>query len=92
MMWSVPFGRNLQKNLIRATRNKDGTIIHHEPPEYHGDPINSDGCLCFTHFGWEMLQQVKEAGFKDAYAVAYWSDVFGYLGVEQIIFVASKRQ
>lgn len=92
IMWSVPFGPNFQKNLIRASRDADGRIIHHEPPEYHGDPINSDGCLCFTHFGWEMLQQVKEAGFKDAYAVAYWSDVFGYLGVEQIIFVASKRQ
>jgi hypothetical protein len=37
-----------------------------------------------------MLAQVKEAGFNDAYALAYWSDIFGYLGVEQFVFVAVK--
>jgi hypothetical protein len=90
LMWSVPFRSDLERNLRRATLEANGSIIHHEPPEYHGDPINSDGCLCFTHFGWEMLEQVKNAGFKQAYALAYWSDIFGYLGGEQFIFVAQK--
>jgi SAM-dependent methyltransferase len=90
MMWSVPFRADLANNLRRASRDPDGNIVHHEPPEYHGDPINSAGCLCFTHFGWEMLDQVKQAGFDDAYAVAYWSDSFGYLGLEQFVFVAFK--
>ena len=89
-MWSVPFRADLEFNLQRASLDPKGIIIHHEQPEYHGDPINRDGCLCFTHFGWEMLEQVKNAGFKKAYAVAYWSDFFGYLGVEQLLFVAEK--
>ena len=90
MMWSVPFQPDRATNLRRASLDVDGRIVHHELPEYHGDPINSAGCLCFTHFGWEMLDQVRQAGFDDAYAVAYWSDSFGYLGVEQFIFVAVK--
>jgi hypothetical protein len=91
MMWSVPFRADRATNLRRASLGIDGKLVHHEVPEYHGDPINSAGCLCFTHFGWEMLVQTKEAGFDDAYVVAYWSDVFGYLGLEQFIFVARKK-
>ena len=90
MMWTVPFRRDLEANLIRASLGPDGSVIHHHPPEYHGDPINKEGCLCFTHFGWEMFDQARAAGFRDAYAVAYWSDVFGYLGVEQLVFIATK--
>ena len=91
MMWTVPFRRDLEANLIRASLGPDGGLVHHHPPEYHGDPINSEGCLCFTHFGWEMFDQARSAGFSDAYALAYWSDVFGYLGTEQFVFIATKQ-
>jgi hypothetical protein len=37
-----------------------------------------------------MLDEVRRAGFRDAYALAYWSDMFGYLGTEQFVFVATK--
>jgi SAM-dependent methyltransferase len=90
MMWSVPFRSDLDSNLVRATHSEDGQILHHEPPEYHGDPVNTAGCLCYTHFGWQMLEQMKNCGYSKAYAVAYWSDVFGYLGTENFIFVAIK--
>jgi SAM-dependent methyltransferase len=90
LIWSVPFRSDLEDNLVRAGVAADGSVVHHHPPEYHGDPLNSAGCLCFTHFGWNMLDEVRTAGFRDAYALAYWSDVFGYLGTEQFVFVATK--
>ena len=90
MLWSVPFRNDLVCNLRRASCGSRGEIIHHELPEYHGDPLNTSGCLCFTHFGWEILEQVKRSGFSDVYAVTYWSDVFCYLGIEQIVFIAIK--
>jgi SAM-dependent methyltransferase len=89
-MWSVPFRPDLESNLERASLNAIGEIIHHEPPEYHGDPISSEGCLCYNHFGWEVLEQVKNAGFTNSYAVPYWSKYFAYLGMEQFLFVAEK--
>lgn len=88
LLWTVPFRSDLEANLVRATVAADGTVVHHHPAEYHEDPLDPRGCLCYTHFGWEMLRQVRAAGFRDAYALTYWSDVFGYLGVEQCAFVA----
>lgn len=89
MMWSVPFIPNSPTNLVRA-KIKRGEVVHIQPPEYHGDPLSGDGVLCFQHFGWQMLDQMRSAGFSDAYALCYHSTEFGYLGGEQFMFVAIK--
>lgn len=68
MMWSVPFIPNSPTNLVRA-KIENGEIVHIQPPEYHGDPLSGDGVLCFQHFGWQMLDQMRSAGFRDAYAL-----------------------
>jgi len=90
LMWSVPFIAVNAENSIRARIADDGTIEHILPAEYHGDPMSDKGVLCFQHFGWEMLDQMRECGFKDAYAMCYWSSEFGYLGGEQFLFFAEK--
>ncbi len=51
--------------LVRARLAADGGIEHLEPPEYHGDPI-SGGILCYYHFGWDVLDRFREAGFSQA--------------------------
>jgi SAM-dependent methyltransferase len=89
MMWSVPFIPTSSTNLIRA-KIEGGKITHIQPPEYHGDPLSENGVLCFQHFGWEMLDQVRNAGFRDAYALCYQSREFGYLGGESYMFIAIK--
>jgi SAM-dependent methyltransferase len=89
-MWSVPFAELEYENIIRSYIDENGEVRHILEPEYHGDPVSEKGILCFTHFGWEMLEQVKSQGFKDAYAFLYRSEIFGYLGGEQILFVAEK--
>ncbi len=91
MLWTVPFASHNYENVIRATVSEDGTINHLLPPEYHGDPVNPEGgVLCYTHFGWEMFDQIKALGFKDAYAITYWSDSLGYYNGEQFLFCAIK--
>jgi SAM-dependent methyltransferase len=89
MMWSVPFIASSPNNLVRS-KIVNGQIVHVHPPEYHGDPLSGDGVLCYQHFGWEMLDQMRAAGFRDAYAIAYLSAEFGYLGNEQLMFVGIK--
>jgi hypothetical protein len=69
---------------------EDKTVEHLLPPEYHDDPLSGAGCLCFQTFGWEMLDQVKQAGFTKVWALLYYSIDFGYLGDEQIQFLAEK--
>ena len=90
MLFSVPFDTRATHNRIRARIRADGTIEHLLPPEYHGHPKNSKGSLCFQHFGWEMLQQMTEVGFSSVSALCYYSREYGYLGGEQIQFLAEK--
>lgn len=92
LVFTVPFRFDSQHNLVRATMDKDGQIKHLLEPEYHGDPINNAGCLCFYHFGWQILDELKRCGFKSAAAHLYWSDTLGYLGRYQVIFCAVKAQ
>lgn len=87
---SFPFNINSYDNLIKAKLDSNGEIIYLTEPEYHGDPVSEKGILCFTIFGWEILDEFRQAGFSDIYAVLLWSDVFGYLGGEQVFFVARK--
>ncbi len=91
MYWTVPFAPNSHENIIRATMAPDGTITHHMEPEYHGDPVSpNNGILCYTYFGWEMFDQLKTLGFRDAYAITYWCDALGYYGGGQTLFCAIK--
>lgn len=89
MLWSVPFAANSPSNIVRAKIEND-KIVHILPPEYHGDPLSTDGVLCFQYFGWEMVEMMRDVGFQDAYALCYHSNEFGYLGGEQFMFVAFK--
>jgi len=90
LYFSVPFVKTAERNIVRAYLSNTGEVINLLPPEYHGDPLSSDGCLCFYHFGWEILDELNTMGFKDAKALLYWSKEFGYLGGEQLILVATK--
>ena len=90
MLFSVPFDANSVRNRIRAQLRKDGTVEHLLPPEYHDDPRNPEGCLCFQHFGWEMLEEMKQAGFSSVSALSYYSPEYGYLGDKQMQFLAEK--
>ncbi len=91
LLFSVPFIAKNEATLVRATVGVDGSVIHLLPPEYHGDPINSNGCLCFYHFGWDLLGNLRDSGFEKAETLLYWSIDFGYLGnTDQIIFLAKK--
>ena len=58
--------------VVRARHLPDGSIEHIEPAEYHGDPI-SGGILCYYHFGWEILEHFRTAGFSEASMVMPYS-------------------
>ncbi|MCX7553263.1 class I SAM-dependent methyltransferase [Marinicella sp. S1101] len=92
ILMSFPFDCQAEKNLVRASIKKDGSIEHHVEPEYHGDPTNDSGILSFYTFGWELLDEMRKMGFKDVYVASYWSHEFGYLGPEQVSIIAKKSK
>jgi SAM-dependent methyltransferase len=91
MLLSVPFHRG-PHHLLRARVKEDGTIDHLHPPEYHGDPLDRKGCLCFHHFGWDLLDYLRQDGFQRAAAYSIWSEGLGYLAGEgdMVMFIAEK--
>lgn len=91
LLLSVPFAWDYPKHIIKAEMEPDGTITHHEKPEYHGNPVDPEnGALCYRYFGWELLNDLRTAGFADPAIKAYWSDKFGYFGRENYFAVARK--
>ncbi len=89
-MLSAPFMIGSDQTLVRAVIDKDGSIKHLLDPEYHGDPINGDGILCFYHFGWDLLDKIRDSGFSLVSVLVYNSQSFGYLGGLQSVIIATK--
>ena len=79
LILSVPFIENSSDSLLRARLTADG-IEHLLPPEYHGDPTQDAGCLAFHTFGWSFLDELRAAGFSEAWLVDGWNPDKGYLG------------
>lgn len=67
LVLTVPFYSDHTENLLLA-RLENNAISHLRPPEFHGDPL-SGGALCFHHFGWALLTQMRVAGFSKAQAL-----------------------
>lgn len=86
---TVPFTHDAQ-TVIRARMLPDGNVEHLLPPEYHGDPVGTGGILCYYHFGYSFLDDMRAAGFSDAYLCFYGSIEFGYLGVMQAVLVGVR--
>jgi SAM-dependent methyltransferase len=91
-VFTAPASLDSPVNVVRAEMKEDGTIEHLiSPPEYHGNPVDPEGgSLCFRYFGWEVVEQLKAAGFNDAHVISAWSRDLAYLGGEQIVFIATK--
>jgi hypothetical protein len=89
LAFTIPFFYDLEVTRIRATYGKDG-IIYHLPPEIHGNPVSTKGSLCFQNFGWDILSDLRFAGFSDAMASMYWGPWQGHLGYPFFIFSAMK--
>jgi len=91
MIMSAPFIRNLEKTLVRAEISASGEIIHHEPPDYHGNPLDPQGSLCFYYFSFDLLDEIRAVGFKDVEVTEYWSKDYAYLGTVNLTYITAIK-
>jgi hypothetical protein len=80
LVLTAPFLDHRDATLVRARLGADGAVEHLEVPEYHGDPTSPDGALCFYHFGWDLADALRRAGFDRVEYVTGWSLSLGLLG------------
>lgn len=90
LVMSIPIFKDREKTIVRTTLNSDGSLNYCMPAVYHGNPISEEGSLVFTEFGWDVIESLLNCGFRDAYAVVYFSEEKGYFGDAPIIFEAIK--
>lgn len=91
LVLTIPFTADKQETTVRAEMAADGTITHNLPVEMHGnptDPIN--GALCFRHYGWDALDELRAAGFVDVKVHRYYSADLGHRGDHQILITAKR--
>jgi hypothetical protein len=86
---TAPFDLGAESHLERA-RTVDGRLEHLLPPEYHGDPLDGSGILCFRTFGWQLLDDLRDVGFRSVVNHFYWSRSLGYFGGMPSLIVATK--
>lgn len=90
LIMTIPFYSLEETTVQRATLEHD-ELIHHLPPQYHGNPISPEGSLVFFDYGWDFLSTCRDAGFRDAYMIPYYSLWHAHLGEGlQIFFVAQR--
>ncbi|MBR0649982.1 methyltransferase domain-containing protein [Roseomonas terrae] len=71
--FTVPLDPDLDRSATRATLGPNG-VVHVLPPEYHGDPVRSEGALVFTEYGRDLPELVARAGLQ---LVEHEQGVFG---------------
>lgn len=80
LILTAPFMQDAADNLLRARMDRDGSVEHLTEPEYHGDPVRATGVLCFHTFGWQLLDDARGVGFRDAAMLLPWDYTQGLMG------------
>ena len=95
LLATLPLAYGRKESVIKARWRGEGL----EPelltePEWHGDPVQPEkGSLVYQIPGWEVLDQLRAAGFRDAALHAVSSDRYGVSGEElPIVFVLVAKR
>ncbi len=88
LVLTAPFMPGQYDTLVRATINAKGEVVHNLEPEYHFS--STEDVLCFYHFGWDLMDSIRDAGFTEVTSHWVWSEALGYLDELFPVFVAKK--
>ncbi len=74
MLFTCPFFA-MPKTIVRARHDSDGTLVELLPREVHGDGLRKGGILAYYNYGWELVDEIRDAGFSEVQVVVDY-DVF----------------
>ncbi len=59
-VFTVPLVNKGKKSDCWASLSENGEIIYHQEPEYHGNPVDSNGSLVTMHWGYDIASYITE--------------------------------
>jgi SAM-dependent methyltransferase len=75
----------------RVIFNGDGTVTHLKEPQFHGNPISSDGSLVTVDYGYEIHKQIAAWAPFDVRIYRFNDVEHGILGEYTEVFLCRKR-
>lgn len=84
LVLTAPFLEHSPATVVRANRLSDGRIEHLLQAEYHGDPVDGS-VLCYRHYGWDLLDGLRAAGFASAHWILDWSPREAWFGLWTLV-------
>ena len=55
-LFTTPLVEKNKPSQVCATLDERGNILHHQPPEYHGNPVSKDGALVTRRWGYDITE------------------------------------
>jgi len=89
MVMTTPVLPDMEESHARARINGQGGLEHVYPAEYHGNPLGPRS-LCFTTFGFGLVEEIRSFGFGDSFAQFYFNVELGYWGGPQMLLVGVR--
>lgn len=65
-IFTTPLVNKEKPTQRRAELRPDGTVHHLFPPEYHGNPMSSEGSLVTFHWGFDIADFIQKSVSDDA--------------------------
>lgn len=87
-IWTVPYYPS--SPTLKCAEIKSGHIVHHETPEYHGDPLDPDGALVFTRWGNDLEFIVDDAAGFSTEIFEIYDPKIGVIGNSSQVFISRK--
>jgi len=88
-IFTVPFYQTEFLDETRAVHSETGELCLIKEPQYHGDPLNTEGVLVYTIFSLQMLVEMRKIGFRTNLYHLY-KPCYRILGSNSILFEAIK--
>jgi SAM-dependent methyltransferase len=89
-IFTVPFYQEEFLDETRTVLDSSGNAVFLKDPQYHSDPIRSEGALVYTIFSLEMLVKLRKIGFRtNLYQLS--KPLNGIWGRNAVVFEAIKE-
>ena len=60
-VFTAPLWKKHEPSVLRARLDADGSVVHLDTPNYHGNPVSDEGSLVTVDWGYDICRHIFEA-------------------------------